>query len=435
MPKTLKTSGFKSLPVRARINRYEHQATKLRMAYRASLGDAIHRIRQYHPRLAGRANTNDRNSVTLSDLAKAGFNQSDARCVVARWHGFENWRSLTRHVVQVNRRRSPVAAFELAVEAIITGKEATLTRLLKRHPDLVRARSTRWHRATLLHYVSANGVEDFRQRTPLNIVAIANILLAAGAEVDADLDYGPEGSLVYPERKGSTTLGLAATSYHPAVARVQIALLELLIQAGASVDGLSGGWNPVIAALHNGRGEAAEFLAGKGARLDLEAAAGTGRLKAVKSYFGKTGLLGSKATRTQLEMGCQWACEYGHTDVVAFLLRQKLDVSATPHGETGMHWACFGGHADIVKLLLDKNAPLELRDQRFRATPLKWALQGWCYPPPEAVHGRYHEVVGLLVRAGANPHVLAELNQGQREKLAQDSLMRTLLGADNSRTV
>jgi len=67
-------------------------------------------------------------------------------------------------------------------------------------------RSTRDHHSTLLHYVSANGVEDFRQKTPPNIVEITNLLLDAGAEVDAESDaYGG----------GCTTLGLVATSVHP----------------------------------------------------------------------------------------------------------------------------------------------------------------------------------------------------------------------------
>ena len=39
-----------------------------------------------------------------------------------------------------------------------------------RRPELIRQRSSREHRSTLLHYVSANGIEDFRQRTPPNIV-------------------------------------------------------------------------------------------------------------------------------------------------------------------------------------------------------------------------------------------------------------------------
>lgn len=59
-------------------------------------------------------------------------------------------------------------------------------RLLHDHPELVRARSTREHRSTLLHYVSANGVEDFRQKTPKNILDITKLLLTAGADVNAE---------------------------------------------------------------------------------------------------------------------------------------------------------------------------------------------------------------------------------------------------------
>jgi len=33
----------------------------------------------------------------------------------------------------------------------------------------------------LLHYVLANGVEDFRQKTPVNLVEIATLVLKGGA--------------------------------------------------------------------------------------------------------------------------------------------------------------------------------------------------------------------------------------------------------------
>src|SRR5262249_44667648 len=153
-----------------------------------------------------------------------------------------------------------------------------------------------------------------------------------GAEVDADLDYRSLRKR-YPERTGSTTLALAATSCHPANAGVQIPLLDILIRHGASVDGIKGGWNPVIAALHNGRGHAAAHLAKRGARLNLEGAAGTGRLGVVKRFFkrraaGKYSL--RSATRVQAELGLMWACEYGHTGVVEFLLRTGVDVHCQP---------------------------------------------------------------------------------------------------------
>src|SRR5438105_2501352 len=124
---------------------------------------------------------------------------ADAQFVVARVHGFASWPKFAKHLEQ------PSSDFELAADAIVDGDVATLKRLLRKDPELIRARSTREHRSTLLHYVSANGVEGYRQKTPKNAAQIAEILLEAGAEVDAEADvYGG----------GATTLGLVATSVH-----------------------------------------------------------------------------------------------------------------------------------------------------------------------------------------------------------------------------
>jgi hypothetical protein len=338
--------------------------------------------------------------VTDSEIRKAGVALADAQGVVARWYGFENWPALAQFVEAATKEGSSVWQFESAVEAIITGDVTTLKRLLGDKPELIRARSTRGNHATLLHYVAANGVEGYRQKTPKNAVKVAEILLKAGAEVDADLDYDSLRRL-YPERTGSTPLGLVATSVHPAVAGVQIKLLEILLKYGASIDGLPDGWNPLIAALHNGRGDAAAFLAKRGARLDLEGAAGSGRLDVVKDFFKKDGSLKATATKAQMESGFMWACEYGRTLVVAFLLQRGVNVGATPHGETGLHQAAYGGHAGIVKLLLERNAPVDVKDRRYDNTPLGWALHGWLYPPPEAKRRNHVQVVSLLVAAGA----------------------------------
>ena len=182
--------------------------------------------------------------------------------------------------------------FESAADAVVAGDVAALDRLLVAQPDLIRARSTRAHRATLLHYVGANGVEDDRQRAPPNAVEVADLLLAAGSEVDAVASmYGED-----------TTLELVATSIHPARAGVLVPLLETLLDAGASIDGVRGD-SVVGGALANGRPQAAEFLAGRGARLDLEGAAGLGRIDLVERSFDEEGNLTGAATRTQLEAG------------------------------------------------------------------------------------------------------------------------------------
>ena len=43
---------------------------------------------------------------------------------------------------------------------------------------------------------------------------------------------------------------------------------------------------------------------------------------------------------------------------------------------------------------------LNLKDGKYKSTPLGWAVHGWCNPPA-GNHGRQREVVTLLVAAGA----------------------------------
>ncbi|MGI8743003.1 MAG: ankyrin repeat domain-containing protein [Bryobacteraceae bacterium] len=278
--------------------------------------------------------------------------------------------------------------FEAAVDAIVSGDSARLETLLSENPELVRARSTREHRSTLLHYVSANGVEDFRQKTPKNIVEIAKLLLKAGAEVNAESDaYGGR----------STTLGLTATSCHPEKAGVQVPLMELLIGHGAIIEGPDGA-SAVNGCLHNGRGQAAEFFASRGARLDLEGAAGTGRLDVVKSFFEDDGSLKPPATQKQMRDGFAWACEFGRTSVVDFLLQRGMEVNAKLRhdGQTGLHWAAAGGHVDTVRLLLERGAAIDAKDGSYGGTPLGWALYARDDSPERAERAHYHEVIALL---------------------------------------
>jgi hypothetical protein len=356
------------------------------------------------------------------------YAKGDARAIIAREHHFESWDQFAAFAAAMRDARSPIAQFEAAVDAIVDGDLATLERLVGANPSLVRARSTRTHHSTLLHYVGANGVEGFRQRTPKNIVKVAEVLLDAGADINATADmYGG----------GSDTLGLAATSIHPVTAGVQEELMAFLLARGASIGGDSGpaAWSKLINGCHaNGRPGAAEFLARRADGLDLEAAAGVGRLDIVETFFDANGRLTPNATVEQMKDGFTWACEYGRSDVAEFLLQRGMDAAANlkHHGQTGMHWAAYGGHADTVRVLLRHHAPVDVKDETFEGTPLGWALYAWAGGGPHAGDSRYYDVVKLLVAAGAT---VAEewLNEDERgvpiaKSIRRDTAMRAALG-------
>lgn len=351
------------------------------------------------------------------------YARRDARSVIAREHHFDHYSEYAAHVEALKQQDSAVARFESAVEAVIAGDAATLARLLHEQPELMQARSTRQHHSTLLHYVGANGVEGFRQKTPKNAVAITTMLLDAGAEVDAVADM----------YRGSTTLGLVETSIHPWLAGVQLPLMQLLLDHGATIDGPGDG-SAVNGCLANGRGEAAEFLAAHGARLDLEGAAGVGRLDVVQTYFTGDGRL-HRATTAQLLAAFAWACQFGRTDIVDFLLHHgvPLDAPLKHHGQTGLHWAAYGAHAPVLKVLLARGALVNALETMFGGTPLGWAVYGWGERPVGANRDGYYEVVALLVAAGAT---LARewLDEKQRgfpleAMLRADPRMRAALGS------
>jgi hypothetical protein len=84
-----------------------------------------------------------------------------------------------------------------------------------------------------------------------------------------------------------------------------------------------------------------------------------------------------------------------------------------------------------VKLLLKRKAPVYIKVKKHGATPLVWALHGWCYPSPEAKRTHYDEVTALLVAAGAKVDPDRNLDRTQIKKLRGDSRMLTQLGIQN----
>src|SRR5262249_13157212 len=143
---------------------------------------------------------------------------------------------------------------------------------------------------------------------------------------------------------------------------------------------------------------AAAFLADRGARLDLESAAGVGRLDVVKSFFNADGRLKRKTSRKQLHAALKHACAWGRLNVVEFLIDKDVDFSRDKgDGQTPLHCAAIGGQLETIKFLLQRNAPLEVKNM-YGGTVLGQTL--W-----SAAHGGdpklYAEIIKVLIEAGA----------------------------------
>ena len=349
---------------------YDARARWLVESVRDRAPAALELVRRFDPRCRDAEVAWLVREESLENVARRPLTLDEARLVVARALDFADWAALEEFVAAV-AEGGAVARFEQAVEHTIDGRVAELEALLVRDPGLVRARSTRRtcfdppvHAATLLHYVAANGVEGHRQRTPPDAVEVARVLLAAGAEPDALAGF-------YGER--CTTMVLLASSGPPAAAGVQGALVELLLDHGARIEGAGEKWgSPLLTALLFGCTQAVEALVRRGARTDdVAIAAGLGRGAEVARL-----LASSSADRRHLALAL--AAQLGHLEALRVLLDAGEDPDRfNPEGAhahaTPLHHAALYGHAVVVELLLARGARRDLEDKIYHATPGGWA--------------------------------------------------------------
>jgi ankyrin repeat protein len=360
------------LPFDAGLSSYAAQALALHAGHGAGDPLALRIMRECLPRFLDPVVRWKPLPLSDDEIRHANLTADDARLALARSYSFRDWDALTQFVTQVTTAASPVQEFEAAVEAVISGDTTTLRDMLTTHPALVHERSTRItchdpavHAATLLHYLGANGVEGYRQRSPANAVEVARLLLEAGAAVDALAGmYGGE----------CTTLSMLISSTPPADAGVQVPLVHTLLDYGAAVDGVgTSRWrSPVLTALIFGFLEAAQVLAARGAAVDrLPIAAGLGHVDACRELL-------PQATDTERHEALALASITHRVDVVALL----LDAGESPdrfnpdgmHGhQTPLHGAALSGHMALVQLLVTRGARLNIRDALWNGTPLGWA--------------------------------------------------------------
>jgi ankyrin repeat protein len=367
---------------------YAAQAEALLAAFRAGAPWALDLFHHRHPRFLDEKVPWLPRRLTHDDIRAAPLDDADARLAVARWYDFADWPALETHVGAVEAD-SAVARFESAAEAVVDGDLDTLAALLASDPSLLHARSARVthfdppvHGATLLHYVAANGVEGYRQRTPANAVEVARTLLGAGAGADALAGmYGGR----------CTTMSMLVSSDHPARAGVQAALVDTLVDFGASVESHGEGpWtSPLLTALTFGFRDAAEALVRRGARVEtVAAAAGLNRLADVDRLL-------PHAAAEDRHRALALAAQLGHAGVVRTLLDagedpNRYNPKAGHAHTTPLHQAAWNGHGDVVRLFVDRGARLDLRDTIYQGTPLGWA-----------VHGGREEIAAYLRSRGA----------------------------------
>jgi ankyrin repeat protein len=346
-----------ALPFDAAASEYRRQAETLLVDLRAHDTAAEWQVKWQHPRFRGKR---------VDDVRAAALTLDDAQAVVAREHHFDDWAALMRFA-DTDARQEPVARFERVVDAIVSGERATVSNALSRWPALVHARSVRRHHATLLHYVAANGVENYRQRTPSNALDITRTLLDAGAVVDALAD-------MYDNK--CTTLSMLVSSGPPHAAGLQAPLAELLVAYGAALEGPGTNWTSAVqTALAFGYLETARALVRRGGRVDdVVTAAGLGDERRVRALI-------EDATPLQRQAALAVAAQHGHSLVVAFLIDAGEDPGrCNPDGfhshSTPLHQAVWANHLDTVRVLVERGAPLDVRDTVYDGTPLDWAEYG-----------------------------------------------------------
>ena len=364
---------LKLLSFRAPLDKYQQKAVDLLAGHKAGDSSALKIIHENHPRFLDWEIVWLPQKLSAEEIRRAPFDLADAQLTIARWHCFRDWLALAAYALAVTTKGSSVRQFETAVEAVITGDLLALQTLLRDHPELVRARSTRItnqdpakHRATLLHYVAANGVEEHRQKSPKNAVAIAKALLKAGADPNAFAAmYGGK----------CTTMSMLVSSRHPAQAGVQVALVNTLIDFGAAVEpqGSKKYGSPLMTALVFGFLNAAKALVRRGAEVnDLAAAAGLGRLADAARLL-------TTASAKSRHRALALAAQLGHASIVKLLLDAGVNPNRyNPQGYhshgTPLHQAVCAGRMSVVRLLVARGARLDMKDKIYDGEPLDWAF-------------------------------------------------------------
>ena len=254
--------------------------------------------------------------------------------------------------------------FREAVEAIDTGNITLLRQLIEATPALITNRLETpneegyFKNPYLLWFVADNPIRH--EKLPANIVEVTQLILKALQKTD---DESYQSQVDY-------TLGLVCTGRIPKECKVQIPLMDLLINEGAKVKG------SVLGPIGQHNFEAAKFLLNKGSDYNLATAVGLGNINDVKEFA-------KNATASQLYVALVVASYFGKAGIISLLIAVGVDVNGLGKPEdfdgfhshaSALHQAVYSGSLEAVKLLVKAGANLKATDKGHNGTPLGWAM-------------------------------------------------------------
>jgi peptide-methionine (S)-S-oxide reductase len=281
--------------------------------------------------------------------------------------------------------------FRQAVAVIDAGDVCALERLLEEHPRLVRDRLEspgEWLRSQigaaldgffrrpyLLWFVTEDAVRTGQLSD--NVDEVARVIIQAARRNGVpDL-----------QQQLDSTLHFAVCSPIGREDGRQRALLDVLIDAGASTDG-----GPVQALICYNLG-AAQHLLKRGATLTLPAAVCLERWDDVDR-------LAPEASATDKQVALGLAALNGKADALARLLPLGVDLNAFTSSfythATPLHHAVWSGSLDAVKVLVEAGANLATKDRAEHATALGWAEYAETLPGAATRGRQYTEIAAYL---------------------------------------
>lgn len=270
-----------------------------------------------------------------------------------------------------------------AVEAIDAGNIPVLENLLKQHPQLITKpldlpTEGYFSHPYLLWFVADNPIRN--DKLAANIAEVTRLLLQfvkkqAPETFQHQIDY---------------TLGLVVTGRIPKECGVQIQLMDILIDAGATTGKAHG-------ALAHGNTDAARHLMERGGTLTLTTAVSLD-MKADIIRLAKDADAGERETALVA------ASFFGNTQMISFLIELGVDVNAYLKNAggfhshaTALHQAVYSGSLEAVKLLVNAGANREATDRIYQGTPLGWAKYMQTEESNEAMRKKYKDIESYLL--------------------------------------